>query len=123
MHDNQDPSLSRRAALAAFSVPAVAASQPRSASKLAYQVSAASTQAMAGARVFNVRDFGAKGDGKTLDTAAVQAAIDAANKDLGGIVLIPAGDFVVGTTELKSNVTLHLSASGRLLGSGEAAHY
>src|SRR6185436_14413207 len=59
-----------------------------------------------GARVYNVRDFGAKGDGSTLDTAAVQAAIDASNRDKGGTVLVPASDFVVGTLELKSNVTL-----------------
>src|SRR5690349_4368178 len=70
----------------------------------------------AGARTYNVRDFGAKGDGQTLDSAAVQATIDACNRDRGGTVLIPAGDFVVGTIELKSNVTLHLAAAGRLLG-------
>jgi polygalacturonase len=70
-----------------------------------------------GARVYNVRDHGAKGDGKTLDTAAVQSAIDACNKDRGGTVLVPAGDFLVGTVELKSNVTLHIAASGKLLGS------
>src|SRR5262245_15298526 len=76
-----------------------------------------------GARVYNVRDFGAKGDGATLDTAAVQAAIDACAGDKGGTVLIPAGDFVIGTIELKSNVTLHVAAQGRLLGSGSAEHY
>jgi hypothetical protein len=76
-----------------------------------------------GARVYDVREFGAKGDGATLDTAAVQAAIDACHKDRGGIVLVPAGDFVVGTLELKSNVTLHLAAQGRLVGSGQAEHY
>jgi hypothetical protein len=76
-----------------------------------------------GARVFNVRDFGATGDGATLDTGAVQAAIDACHADRGGTVLIPAGDFVVGTIELKSHVTLHLAAAGRLLGSPDAAHY
>jgi len=59
-----------------------------------------------GVRVYNIRDYGAKGDGSTLDTAAVQSAIDACNKDLGGTVLVPAGRFVIGTVELKSNVTL-----------------
>src|SRR6266850_6903890 len=49
-----------------------------------------------GARTYNVRDFGAKGDGIVIDTVAVQAAIDACNRDKGGIVLVPAGDFVVG---------------------------
>src|SRR4051794_24676272 len=77
----------------------------------------------AGARLYNVRDHGAKGDGKTLDTAAVQAAIDACAKDRGGTVLIPAGDFLVGTVELKSYVTLHIAAAGRLLGSGNPTDF
>ena len=76
-----------------------------------------------GARTYNVRDFGAKGDGVVIDTAAVQAAIDACNRDKGGTVLVPAGDFVVGTIELKSNVTLHLSAQGKLLGSAKPEDY
>ncbi len=76
-----------------------------------------------GARLYNVRDFGARGDGKTLDTAAVQAAIDACARDQGGTVLVPAGTFVIGTTELKSNVTLHLAASAILLGSGDGRDY
>ena len=76
-----------------------------------------------GARVYNIRDFGAKGNGEALDTAAVQAAIDACNRDRGGMVLIPAGVFVIGTVELKSNVTLHISAQGRLLGSADGKQY
>jgi hypothetical protein len=75
------------------------------------------------APTYNVRDFGAAGDGKTLDTAAVQKAIDACSADRGGTVLIPAGDFLVSTIELKSNVTLHLAPAGRLLGSGNPADY
>ena len=73
--------------------------------------------------VYNIRDFGAKGDGTTLDTAAIQAAIDAANRDRGGVVLVPAGDFLCGTVQLKSNVTLHLAAQGRILGSGKIQDY
>jgi len=85
--------------------------------------SQAATATDLGARIYNVRSFGAKGDGATLDTAAVQSAIDACARDKGGTVLIPAGDFVVGTLELKSNVTLHLSAGGRLLGSDQPSDY
>jgi hypothetical protein len=80
-------------------------------------------QSPAGTRVYDVRDYGAKGDGKTLDTAPVQSAIDACTAARGGVVLVPAGDFLVGTVELKSNVALHLAASGRLLGSGAPEHY
>jgi len=43
-----------------------------------------------GAKVYNIRDFGAKGDGTSLDTSALQAAIDACHRDQGGTVLVPA---------------------------------
>jgi hypothetical protein len=76
-----------------------------------------------GTRIYNILDFGAKGDGKTLDTLAVQAAIDACNKDHGGTVLVPAGVFVIGTVEMKSNVTLHIAAGGKLLGSADGKQY
>jgi polygalacturonase len=76
-----------------------------------------------GARVYNIRDFGARGDKTTIDTAALQAAIDACNRDGGGTVLVPAGTFVIGTVELKSNVTLRISAGGTLLGSGDGKQY
>ncbi|PYY16729.1 MAG: glycoside hydrolase [Acidobacteria bacterium] len=76
-----------------------------------------------GTRTYNIRDFDAKGDGVTLDTAAVQAAIDACNQDQGGTVLVPAGVFVIGTIEMKSNVTLHLAAQGKLLGSADGKQY
>ena len=76
-----------------------------------------------GARTYNIRDFGAKGDGTTLDTVAVQMAIDACHKDQGGTVLVPAGVFVIGTVELKSNVTLRITAAGKLLGSADGKQY
>jgi polygalacturonase len=83
----------------------------------------ASAQSDLGARTYNIRDFGAKGDGVTLDTPAVQAAIDACNKDQGGTVLVPAGVFVIGTVEIKSNVTMHIAAQGKLLGSADGTQY
>jgi polygalacturonase len=76
-----------------------------------------------GVRTYNIRDFGAKGDGVTLDTAAVQAAIDACNKEQGGTVVVPAGVFAIGTVELKSNVTLFLAASAKLLGTADGKQY
>jgi len=72
---------------------------------------------------YNIRDFGAKGDGKTLDTVAIQSAIDKCFADKGGTVLIPAGDFISGTLELKSNVTLHVAAAAKLTGSTERKDY
>lgn len=97
--------------LAASNAAAQPASGPASADKLL------------GARLYNIRDFGARGDGTTLDTAALQAAIDACNRDQGGTVLVPAGVFVIGTVEIKSNVTLHLAAQGKLLGSADGKQY
>lgn len=76
-----------------------------------------------GTHIFNIRDFGAKGDGTTLDTAALQTAIDACTKDQGGTVLVPAGTFVIGTVEIKSNVTLHIAAGGRLFGTADGKQY
>jgi hypothetical protein len=76
-----------------------------------------------GVRTYNIRDFGGKGDGITVDTAALQSAIDACNGDQGGTVLVPAGTFVIGTVEMKSNVTLHISAGGKLLGSADGKQY
>jgi polygalacturonase len=76
-----------------------------------------------GARVYNIRTFGAKGDGKALDTVALQAAIDACTRDGGGTVLVPAGVFQIGTIELKSNVTLRIAAGGKLLGSADGKQY
>jgi hypothetical protein len=76
-----------------------------------------------GVKTYNIRDFGAKGDGTTLDTAALQAAIDVCNRDQGGTVLVPAGVFVIGAVEMRSYVTLHLAAQATLLGSADGKQY
>lgn len=65
--------------------------------------------------VYNVRNFGAKGDGQTLDSPAINAAIEAAVKDGGGQVLLPAGTYLSGSIRLKSNIDLHLAAGCTLL--------
>ncbi|HWA24398.1 MAG TPA: glycosyl hydrolase family 28 protein [Lacunisphaera sp.] len=83
----------------------------------------AGTDRVTGAGVHDIRDHGARGDGTTLDTVAIQAAIDACHAARGGVVLVPAGTFLSGTLELKSYVTLHLAAGARLLGSGNPADY
>lgn len=59
---------------------------------------------------FNVRDYGAKGDGKTLDSPAIDRAIQACCEQGGGRVLLPAGRYLSGSIHLKSNVELHLQA-------------
>lgn len=58
--------------------------------------------------VFNIRDFGALGNKTGNDAAAIQAAIDKCSKAGGGTVYCPAGDYLCGAIELKSNITLYL---------------
>ncbi|MGC9395057.1 MAG: glycoside hydrolase family 28 protein [Anaerolineae bacterium] len=72
---------------------------------------------------YNVLDFGATGDGETLDTAALQAAIEACSQAGGGTVHVPAGQYVTGSLFLKSHVTLYLDAGATLLGSQNTADY
>lgn len=71
----------------------------------------------------NVRDFGAKGDGAAKDTAAIQKAIDAAEKQGGGTVVLPPGKYLSGTIHLKSYVTLYLDNGATLLGSPDNADF
>jgi len=72
---------------------------------------------------FNVRDFGAKGDGIAKDTAAVQRAVDAAHEAGGGRAVIPAGTYLSGTVWLKDGVELHLENGAVLKGSTDRADY
>ena len=67
------------------------------------------------AQNYNVRDYGAKGDGKTLDHIAINKAIDACVAGGGGRVLLPAGTYLCGSIRLKSNVDLHLMAGAKIL--------
>jgi hypothetical protein len=71
----------------------------------------------------SVKDHGATGDGKTLDTDAIQHAIDDCSKSGGGTVVVPAGQYLVATVQLKDNVTLHLDAKAELLGTTELPAY
>lgn len=75
----------------------------------------------AASKVFNVLDFGAIGDDKTKNTAAIQKAIDVCSK--GGTVHIPAGVFLSGALYLKSNMTLYLAEGAILKGTTEVADY
>jgi len=72
---------------------------------------------------FCVLDFGARGDGVTKDTAAVQRAIDAASAAGGGEVRLPRGVYLCGSVFLKSRVDFHLEEGAVLKGSPDAADY
>ena len=71
----------------------------------------------ASAADFDVRKHGAKGDGKSKDTAALQSAIDACAADGGGRVVLSGGVFLSGAIQLKTGVELHIDRTATLLGS------
>ena len=75
------------------------------------------------AKNFDVRSFGAVGDGKSFDTQAVQASIDACSAGGGGRVTLADGVFLVKPLMLKSGVELYIDRSARLLGSGDWRDY
>lgn len=75
------------------------------------------------AKDYVITDLGAIPDGTALNTKVIQAAIDKAHADGGGIVKIPAGAYLTGTIYLKSNVVLHLAPGSVLQGSTEMEHY
>lgn len=81
------------------------------------------SQAAAPKPDINVRDFGAKGDGKTLDTAAINRAISTCARQGGGKVLVPAGHYLTGTVMLQSHVTLEILSGAILLASDNPEDY
>ncbi|MXO04845.1 glycoside hydrolase family 28 protein [Flavobacterium sp. HBTb2-11-1] len=74
-------------------------------------------------KVFDIKKYGAVGDGKTLNTKAIQKAIDAANKSKGGRILFSKGTFLSGSIVLKSNVELFFEEDAVLLGSTKPDDY
>jgi polygalacturonase len=77
----------------------------------------------AAAKDYDITDFGAKPDGKTLCTKAIQKAIDECAKNGGGRVVAPTGAFLSGTLYLKNNVTLYLEKGATLYGSIDSVDY
>jgi polygalacturonase len=71
----------------------------------------------------SILDYGARPDGKTLNTKAIQRAIDSVFQAGGGLVYAPPGTFLIGGIELKSRVTLYLEAGCILLGSTSIDDY
>ena len=68
---------------------------------------------------YNVLDYGAKGDGTTNNTKAINSAIEAAAKNGGGTVYFPAGDYLSFTIHMKSKITLYLDQGAVLIGGKE----
>jgi polygalacturonase len=65
--------------------------------------------------IYNVKNYGAKGDGKNLDTKAIDKAIDAAAVAGGGTVWFPAGDYLSVTIHLKNNITLYIDQGATIV--------
>jgi hypothetical protein len=75
------------------------------------------------AQQLDVKTFGAKGDGSTLETASIQRAIDKAFENGGGVVTVPPGRYKIGTLLLKDNIDLHLEPGAEIIGSANIADY
>jgi polygalacturonase len=75
------------------------------------------------AKDFWVKDFGAKGNGETLDTRAIQSAIDAAAQSGGGTVRVTAGTYLSGSIFVKSHTILEIESGATILGSPKLADY
>ena len=73
--------------------------------------------------LFDITAFGAKNDGQTINTSAIQNAIDACHSAGGGTVLVPNGVFVSGSLRLKSRVKLKIGKDAILRGSPNVADY
>lgn len=73
--------------------------------------------------IFDVYNYNAAGDGKILDTEAIQSAVNQCAESGGGIVYLHNGSFLSGTVRLKSNVTLYIEAGAELLGSTDINDY
>src|SRR5882724_2815048 len=85
--------------------------------RTAYPVKAAAPgrSGLETAALFDVKSFGATGDGKTLDTAAINKAIDTAAAAGGGTVVFPAGNYLSFSIHLKSHVALYLDAGSTIV--------
>ena len=71
---------------------------------------------------YNVRDYGAVGDGTNLDSTAIDAAIAAAASAGGGTVRLPAGTYLSGSIHLRSNIELFIDAGATILGAPQSLH-
>ena len=72
---------------------------------------------------FSITDYDAVGDGKTINTASIQKAIDACSETGGGKVFFPPGEYLSGTVILKDHVVLHIGEGATLLGSTDLGDY
>jgi polygalacturonase len=82
-----------------------------------------SLQSHAAVATYNIRDFGALGDGTNKDTVAVQKALDACAVGGGGEVVVPAGNYLIGSIQIGRQTILRLEKDSVLTGSGDTNDY
>lgn len=75
------------------------------------------------AKEYNILDFGADNSGRELTTAAIQKAVDQCYYDGGGRVYVPAGEYLVGTIVLRSNVDFHIEKGATLAATLDLSQY
>ncbi|MHA1340288.1 MAG: glycoside hydrolase family 28 protein [Promethearchaeota archaeon] len=73
--------------------------------------------------IFNIRRFGAVGDGQSVDTKAINEVIELCSKSGGGIVVFPPGQYICGTIELRENIFLYLNSGATLIFDPEEEHF
>lgn len=73
--------------------------------------------------VFNINSYGAIADGVTINTKAIQTAIDSCNRSGGGLVVVGSGVYITGSLQMKSNVNLYIATGAVLKGSSQLADY
>ena len=73
--------------------------------------------------VYSILDYGAVGNGQTINTKAINATIEKCHADGGGTVLVPAGIYMTGTIRLLSNINLYLEPGAVLKGSRDTSDY
>jgi polygalacturonase len=88
-----------------------------------FAFAATTSHAYAAGKSCDPRSYGARADGTTKDTSAIQQAIDACAANGGGVVRLTAGTYVSAPIDLKSNITLQLDKGAVLLGSSDHADY
>jgi len=73
--------------------------------------------------IFNIRNYGARGDGKFINTQAINKAVEACSHAGGGKVVVPSGTYLTGTIQLKSHITLLLEKGAILKGVSDLNAY
>lgn len=86
-------------------------------------LSSLAAQAASGGSYYNVLEYGAVGDGKTLCTKAIQKAVDECAKSGGGKVIVPTGKFLTGPIFLKSHINFEITSGATLLGNERIDDY